>query len=497
HGKYQSNENSSEVLLEERFSPSCSFITRSLQVADIGTGAAGMLSGAALFVSMFTPAVAITVPVAVGTGIVTGTYAASRSAHTLYDRGQHEESVNVYNPESRAAFLNIVAGGMSIAGAGVTKIASSFVRSGGNVGASVQHTLTAINSANVLISGTATVNSCYDVYQQYFEEGVAPSALTIVQLGSSLFFFGNSLYNFQTGGTMVQEMQTSTINEISEGLRSNRHRKTFNKMVKETTRVKGEVRGKAEVIATMRNSASKDEILAVLTRSNKYFNKKGIRFSAERGDISLNGIQVDILKYGNMPRTQQGFMLETLPPIPESRSSSYVNNTRNTVQSMRYGERVNKVFGLASFDPASAMSALMCFSQDVQPKILRICENFMNRIDVDIIASLIDLFKVDVRVKLIQYVSDFIRRCVDQLKEMFESRLLNEEVRAVCREFGFENPHVTIYNFIERIIDQFINGEMMEQLLTDFREWYVMLNYDNATTFERIEKRRKYDTIDK
>ncbi|GJQ74306.1 putative cognition protein, partial [Trypoxylus dichotomus] len=399
--------------------------------------------------------------------------------------------VNIRNTESRAAYLNIAAGTMGVVGAGTTRIVSTLVRNGANIGTGVQYGITAINSANILISGTATINSCSDVIQQYIDDSVVPSALTIAQLGSSLFFFGNSLYHFQTGQTMVQEMQATKLNEISEGLRSNRHRKTFNKMLKETVRIKGEVRGKAEVIASMRNSASRDEVLAVLTRSNRYFNREGIRFSAERGSISLNGVSVDILEYGNMPKTQQSFTLESLPPIPESSSSRYVNNTRSSVQNMRYNERISNLLGIVPFDIGAATRTLTCFTQDIQPKILRICEDFMNQIDVDVIGNLKTLFKEDVRIKIIQYVTDFIRRYVDEIKEIFEKRLLNEEVTTVCQEFGFQNPHVTVYNFIEYIVNQFKNGNMMENLLSEFGKWYISLIYNKELKEERKRKRQE------
>ncbi|GJQ66235.1 putative cognition protein [Trypoxylus dichotomus] len=90
-GKYQSKENSSEVQLEEMFSPSCSFTTKLLHTTDIGTGVAGLLSGVVFTASMFTPAVFVAAPVAIAAGGISGTYAAARSTYTLIDRRQHEQ----------------------------------------------------------------------------------------------------------------------------------------------------------------------------------------------------------------------------------------------------------------------------------------------------------------------------------------------------------------------------------------------------------------------
>ncbi|KAI4461600.1 hypothetical protein MML48_5g00013637 [Holotrichia oblita] len=301
-GKYQSKLGSSKVLLDNKPSPSNSSIFKLMQVADIGSGIFGFASGVVLIATAFTPVAAVTVPVAVATGIATGAYSTGRSVYNLKDRDVHGQSINITNAESRAAYLNIAAGVGSIVGAGATRTVSTLVRSGSSVGPVVEGSITLINSANLAIGGTAFINACYDIRSQYCEDGVVPSALTIAQLGSSLFFFGNSIYNFRTGAALVKEIQTTTLNEIHDGLRSNRHRKTFNKMLKETVRIKGEARGRAEVIATLRNSASRDDILAVLTRSNKNFNKNDVRFAAEGGGISLNGVKVDILEFGTLQK---------------------------------------------------------------------------------------------------------------------------------------------------------------------------------------------------
>lgn len=85
-----------------------------------------------------------------------------------------------------------------------------------------------VNGATVTICGAATANSVYDVCQEIIEKGQAPSPLTMLQLGSSLFFFGNSVYSFRTAGTIIQEVQTSTLSEISQSFKSNNQRYVIN-----------------------------------------------------------------------------------------------------------------------------------------------------------------------------------------------------------------------------------------------------------------------------
>lgn len=73
-------------------------------------------------------------------------------------------------------------------------------------------------------SGAGILHSSYEIYIQWREDNVVPSTLTILQLSSSVLFFGNAVYNFKTGAAIVEETQTKVLQEYQDGLRSNRHR---------------------------------------------------------------------------------------------------------------------------------------------------------------------------------------------------------------------------------------------------------------------------------
>ena len=77
--------------------------------------------------------------------------------------------------------------------------------------------------ASIAAGGLGIANSTYELYQLY-SEGRTPSALMIVQLSSSVLFFGNAVYNFKTAGTIIEETQSKTLMDIQDSLRSNRHR---------------------------------------------------------------------------------------------------------------------------------------------------------------------------------------------------------------------------------------------------------------------------------
>lgn len=89
---------------------------------------------------------------------------------------------------------------------------------------SAQMAVTALNVANVGTSGVGIANSTYEVLQQWMVNEQPPSMLTIVQLSSSLLFFGHAVYNFRTTATIIEETQANVISDYQKSLRSNRHR---------------------------------------------------------------------------------------------------------------------------------------------------------------------------------------------------------------------------------------------------------------------------------
>lgn len=78
--------------------------------------------------------------------------------------------------------------------------------------------------ANIGASGIGIANSSYQIYDDWVQEDQTPSLLTIVQLSSSILFFGNAVYNFKSVGTIIEEAQTGTLKDIQDSLRSGRHR---------------------------------------------------------------------------------------------------------------------------------------------------------------------------------------------------------------------------------------------------------------------------------
>ena len=93
------------------------------QVADVAALAGGVAaSGVILFASAgtATPLVAGAWGVALGSAA----YSGSKAAMSLHDRHSHGQTLNLSDPEARAAWFDVVASAATVGGAGITKILS-------------------------------------------------------------------------------------------------------------------------------------------------------------------------------------------------------------------------------------------------------------------------------------------------------------------------------------------------------------------------------------
>lgn len=203
------------------------------------------------------------------------------------------------------------------------------------------------------------------------------------------------------------------------------YRKTFDKLTKETIRVNnGDVQaGRSEVICSMRNVGNRDEVMAVLTRNNKLFNKDGVRFSANNGDIRLNGMKVDILEFGAMAKSGRTQVLGDLPGIPQP-------TVPPTDSRVSLGDTINSLFKVdhrlssyASMICTSGVSFVMTarniledYSDEIQNILIKICKELIDRAlkstGIDIL-QLISKYFMDISnnplVVLLEFVVTFFK----------------------------------------------------------------------------------------
>jgi hypothetical protein len=89
-----------------------------------------------------------------------------------------------------------------------------------------------INVANLGASGFNVGNAGFDVLDQWVRENRPPSALDVLQLGSSILFLGHAVVSFKTTGTIISNLEESVLGKIQKSLR-NSHKHIFNRFPNE------------------------------------------------------------------------------------------------------------------------------------------------------------------------------------------------------------------------------------------------------------------------
>lgn len=99
-----------------------SFWEHARDVADVAALVGGVVASGVIIIGSggtATPLIAGAWTVALGSAAYTG----ARAAGDLIDRAQHEQSLALTDPEARAAWISLGASGLTVAGAGVTRVA--------------------------------------------------------------------------------------------------------------------------------------------------------------------------------------------------------------------------------------------------------------------------------------------------------------------------------------------------------------------------------------
>nr|XP_023015251.1 uncharacterized protein LOC111504792 [Leptinotarsa decemlineata] len=486
------------VILENHLSPACGMTARIFQKADILSTGAGLASGAVFLAASFTsiaiaPAVLLT---AGGLGVTAGVYALGRSIYTLIDRKRHQESMSFSNSEARGAYLNILAGALGFAGSGATMAVSQLATNGIEIGQGAGAVVNFFGVANIGASGASIVNSGYDVFDQWYNENRKPSLLTIVQLSSSILFFGNALYNFKTCSTIVEETQAKTLQDYQASLRSNRHRKIFNKMMKETIRRNNgnKVQGKAEVISAVRNFPNKDEVFAALTRSNKAMNQKGVKFYASGGDLTMNGQKINTNDFTSMSKKDVGIFLSKLP------SKSVISHSDVLMMQRQFS--INKL-AIPTTDQFSQFAVKMMGAYDgnIQKMIIIAMTKLYTSLSESIRTTLEEVFPDQPYCyNILSLVMEFFLVKASNLGKQYEMWCETGESKFYQPCFAdLDGSEAKRYKLLfEKAVKMCYEGIMFtkvaqEELLNYFNSWLTEQVYEFRVETESAQRRRQHN----
>lgn len=351
--------------------------------------------------------------------------------------------------------------------------------------------------ANLGASGVSFINSGYDVFDQWWNENQTPSVLTILQLSSSLIFFAHAVYSFQPAGTAFEEAQARTLRDYQDSLRSNRHRKTFNKLMKETIRQNnGNARqGRAEVIKTISNIQNKDEAFASLTRLNKQMNKDNVKFSAQNGQIQLNGVAIDMSTFQTMDKREATAFFSSLPATPEP--------THMEISTM--SNKLAGVFG--EIDGSNirniALNVLKMFANtddSIGDKIINtVAAIFSRLLHNSLLADLQVMFPgIDMYMKLFSMVGGFFEKLVKEVEERYQDWLRTKDPTAeepwfITLSITWSKRFIQIFNFISKVYFIGCNPTepVLKEILKYFHTWFAN-EYSNYV--ERCERKKRRES---
>jgi hypothetical protein len=103
-----------------------------------------------------------------------------------------------------------------------------------------------LNFGSLAVNGIGLVNNFAYLCEKYQSEEL--TTLEVFQFASSCLFFSMSAVNIKTAGTIIKETQSTVISDFKASLRSNRHRRMFDKVAKQTQGADGNtMQGNAKV----------------------------------------------------------------------------------------------------------------------------------------------------------------------------------------------------------------------------------------------------------
>lgn len=432
------------------------------------------------------------------------------------------QTMSFGNSEARAAYLTIVAGSLGFVGAGAQVALSQMIQRGVNIsqvmdfpskyfgifdllktvfyfqGARV--VVNTINITNLGASGVNIANSTYDVVNRWRDDNERPSALAILQLSTSVLFFGHAVYNFRSATTIIDETQAKVLQNYQDSLRSNRHRKTFTKMMKETIRQNdgNAAQGKAEVISTIRKIPNKDELFASLTRNNKEFNKKGIKFAADKGGITLNGVAIDMSELAAMNRNDGVTFVDMLPNKVE------VKTTMAETNSIK--ESISGIFKNATAEDwvnllLAAQKLTHMYKQGVRVMLMELVSLILKNVEPEILVKLQEWFPNGGHyARILHMVLKFVSIGVDLLDRQYtkwKTSGSEKDYSPIFEHINVERTkrYITLMEHVTGslfVANRLKDGVLMK-LLKYFCTWFSNETLKNKEKEDRVEKRSKHD----
>lgn len=334
--------------------------------------------------------------------------------------------------------------------------------------------------ANLGASGISVANSGYGVIDQWLTENERPSLLTVVQLSSSILFFGHAVYNFQMAESIIDESQTGFLRQFQDTLYGNRQRKMFNEMLETTIKKNdGDVqKGRAEVIKTIRNIQNMSDVAKQLNQVKNIMDDMGVHLSADRGDIKLNGVTIDMAQFTRNLDTE----VVTFLPAGFARPSRLeVNSVGDTLK-----RTIQGISGLEIATLAYTLLQILGGSshEDVKSKIVSAVAAVINQLLIvcpNLVPQLDTLFpRQEKYFQLVTMVNGFFQVLVDDAEKKYQEwqRTKDPQVEApYFSQLSLEKANRSLEIF-QHLTDIYftrngIQQKLLEEMIDYFYTWFA------------------------
>ncbi|XP_067013132.1 uncharacterized protein [Anabrus simplex] len=293
HGIYQAD-GEGFVLVDFGKTPASEVSSKVLTVMDVANAGVCLGTTAISIASLFVPVAGPFIATSVVAGSTAGMYGVFRSSKTMVDRTQHNQSIELTDSEARSCWISLVGNVIGTASMGATTALTRMAQTGQVVGRTTRIATTVLNIGSLVINGLGVIHGAFMLHSKYNEGEL--TALDVYQFSASVLFFTHSVVNMKTADTIIRETQNDVIQKYEANLRSNRHRKMFSKVARNTQKDMGAEEGRAKVIRSLRRIENKDDFFAGLVRSDEDFQKTGSKEKFTSLHLTILFEMVDVYK---------------------------------------------------------------------------------------------------------------------------------------------------------------------------------------------------------
>ncbi|KAJ8730084.1 hypothetical protein PYW07_017122 [Mythimna separata] len=467
-------------------SPTLGIKARVLSSVDSASTIASIGAIGVIGVAAFTPVAPVVLVGAAAATVATGVYGLVRSSLHLHDRSVHEQSISPVDAEARGSWLNIAASSVGLAAGAASSLLSKSAAAGTNMtktGQALAVSVEVLRHANMVTGGAGVVNSLLHIILKYRKHGEKPTKLELFQFASATLFFCHAVVSNRTAQSIIEDAQAKTINEYRSTLRSNRHRKMFDKISAESRRVQGAVQGNTEVIRGIQNIFDKDQYFADVLRINKDVNQHKLRISmTSDGQVNLNSQHkfnpAELYNLGKEGRAQ---LFSNLGPasvnstnvptrvVPTNAVGGYLEGEEdsNTLVGIHPGEilRIGSLLVRVSASGAENVALMLeNLSQDVYANLMTISFNVLSKLVPEDIARLRLLSpEEDLIVQIVKFVFNYMKH----KRPLGDASRENDNgITIVLKEFFQEGVvrQETILHLKDRLLG-WVDGEMNRRSL--------------------------------